>query len=121
MRGEVIELGVVTVPSGVLVLAMAGHLDHIWPRAGNGCPPVRRRWLPQAAASVGPDRTRRHATGSPMSLPGHTVLRIGWDPGDHSMRHRGERAYGHVYPVTASPDDLRGPVLRWTIAPYGQG
>jgi hypothetical protein len=29
-----------------------------------------------------------------VEVAGHAVLRIGWDPGDHSMRHRGERAYG---------------------------
>ncbi|MFB7669372.1 hypothetical protein ACFC1R_36600 [Kitasatospora sp. NPDC056138] len=48
---------------------------------------------------------------------GCPVLGIGWDPGDHSMRHRGERAYGQVYPATL--ESLAGEsVLRWTIPPY---
>ncbi|MBF9071356.1 hypothetical protein [Streptacidiphilus fuscans] len=48
---------------------------------------------------------------------GCPVLGIGWDPGDHSMRHRGERAYGQVYPATL--ESLAGrTVLRWTIPPY---
>ncbi|MGW1563388.1 hypothetical protein ACWCQ1_43930, partial [Streptomyces sp. NPDC002144] len=33
-----------------------------------------------------------------VDLDACQVLGLGWDPGDHSMRHRGERAYGHVYP-----------------------
>ncbi|WP_405994139.1 hypothetical protein [Streptomyces sp. NBC_00986] len=52
-----------------------------------------------------------------IDLDGCRVLGLGWDPGDHSMRHRGERAYGQVYPVTL---EARGgeAILRWTIPPY---
>lgn len=32
-----------------------------------------------------------------------SVLGINWDSGDHSMRHRGERGFGQVYPVTLQP------------------
>ncbi len=30
------------------------------------------------------------------------VLGINWDSGDHSMRHRGERRFGQVYPRHSS-------------------
>jgi hypothetical protein len=33
---------------------------------------------------------------------------IAWDEGDHSMRHRGERPGGQVYPVTLDDLVLRG-------------
>ncbi|TXS21207.1 hypothetical protein EAO71_30995 [Streptomyces sp. ms191] len=52
-----------------------------------------------------------------IELDGLAVLGIGWDPGDHSMRHRGERAYGQVYPATLEPG-AGGTVLRWTIPPW---
>ncbi|MFD4764595.1 hypothetical protein ACFWOJ_39100 [Streptomyces sp. NPDC058439] len=45
------------------------------------------------------------------------VLGLGWDPGDHSMRHHGERAYGQVYPATLETRAGEA-VLRWTIPPY---
>ncbi|WP_198035261.1 hypothetical protein [Streptacidiphilus rugosus] len=51
---------------------------------------------------------------------GCPVLGIGWDPGDHSIRHHGERAYGQVYPATLeSLADTT--VLRWTVPPYSPG
>ncbi|MFE1961377.1 hypothetical protein [Streptomyces sp. NPDC059479] len=52
-----------------------------------------------------------------IEVGGCSVLGLGWDPGDHSIRHRGERAYGQVYPATleARADEA---VLRWTIPPY---
>lgn len=50
-------------------------------------------------------------------LDGCPVLGLGWDPGDHSMRHHGERAHGQVYPATL--EALAGEaVLRWIIPPY---
>lgn len=45
------------------------------------------------------------------------VLGLGWDPGDHSMRHHGERAYGQVYPATLEARAGEA-VLRWSIPPY---
>jgi hypothetical protein len=45
------------------------------------------------------------------------VLGFRWDPGDHSVRHNGERRAGQVYAVTLEPDAVGGAVLRWTIPP----
>lgn len=53
-----------------------------------------------------------------IEVAGCRVLGLGWDPGDHSMRHRGERAFGQVYPVTLHPTADGGTVLRWTIPPW---
>ena len=53
-----------------------------------------------------------------IEVAGCRVLGIRWDEGDHSMLHRGERAYGCVYPVTLEPDDAGGTVLRWTTLPH---
>ncbi|MFF3015656.1 hypothetical protein [Streptomyces sp. NPDC057939] len=49
------------------------------------------------------------------------VLGINWDSGDHSMRHRGERPFGQVYPVTLQPDRTGRTTMRWTIPPYAPG
>lgn len=49
------------------------------------------------------------------------VLGINWDSGDHSMRHRGERRSGQVYPVTLQPDHTGQTTMRWTIPPYAPG
>ncbi|WP_407837590.1 DUF402 domain-containing protein [Streptomyces sp. DSM 116496] len=67
-------------------------------------------------------RARRAGSGHPLlagpiELGGCRVLGLGWDPGDHSMRHRGERAHGQVYPVTLE-ERAGEAVLRWTIPPY---
>lgn len=52
-----------------------------------------------------------------VEVDGCRVLGLGWDPGDHSVRHYGERGYGQVYPVTL--EERAGEcVLRWTIPPY---
>lgn len=53
-----------------------------------------------------------------IGLSGCPVLGLGWDPGDHSMRHRGGRAYGQAYPATLE-DHAGEAVLRWAIPPYG--
>ncbi|MFF0445416.1 hypothetical protein ACFYT4_03165 [Streptomyces sp. NPDC004609] len=53
-----------------------------------------------------------------VEVAGCPVLGLGWDSGDHSMRHRGERRSGHVYPVTLEASPGGGTVLRWTIPPY---
>lgn len=50
------------------------------------------------------------------SVPG-----IDWDSGDHSMRHRGERRFGQVYPVTRQPGPTGRTTMRWTLAPYEPG
>lgn len=50
-------------------------------------------------------------------VAGCPVLGLGWDPGDHSMRHRGERLRGQVHPATLEPREGET-VLRWTIPPY---
>ncbi|MET9655316.1 hypothetical protein ABZZ44_34285 [Streptomyces sp. NPDC006460] len=52
-----------------------------------------------------------------IDLDGIAVLGIGWNQGDHAMRHRGERAHGQVYPATLEPR-AGGTVLRWTIPPW---
>ncbi|WP_223291073.1 hypothetical protein [Streptomyces avicenniae] len=49
------------------------------------------------------------------------VLGIAWDSGDHSMRHRGERDEGHVYPVTLQRGPTGRTTMRWTIPPYVPG
>ncbi|MFE7466795.1 hypothetical protein ACFU6R_22200 [Streptomyces sp. NPDC057499] len=49
-----------------------------------------------------------------MELQGSRILSLGWDPGDHSMRHRGERAWGQVYAVTLEQAGTTT-LLRWTI------
>ncbi|KQV14324.1 hypothetical protein ASE03_22930 [Kitasatospora sp. Root187] len=53
-----------------------------------------------------------------IEVGGHQVLGIEWDQGDHSMRHRGERDAGQVYPVTLEADEAGETVMRWTIPPY---
>ncbi|WP_405889344.1 hypothetical protein OG762_46855 (plasmid) [Streptomyces sp. NBC_01136] len=53
-----------------------------------------------------------------IEIGGCQVLGIDWDQGDHSMRHRGERLAGQVYPVTLEADEARHAVMRWTIPPY---
>ncbi|MCY0925991.1 DUF402 domain-containing protein [Streptomyces sp. H27-H1] len=52
-----------------------------------------------------------------IEVGGCRVLGLGWDPGDHSMRHRGERAHGQVYPVTLE-ERAGEAVLRWTVPAY---
>ena len=52
-----------------------------------------------------------------IDVAGCQVLAIRWDPGDHAILHRGERAGGRVYPVTLEPGDAGTTVLRWTILP----
>ncbi|MFD6762111.1 hypothetical protein [Streptomyces roseolus] len=49
-----------------------------------------------------------------IELDGCQILRLGWEPGDHSMRHRGERAWDQVYPVTLERTGATT-LLRWTI------
>ncbi|MEU1423615.1 hypothetical protein [Kitasatospora sp. NPDC005751] len=53
-----------------------------------------------------------------IEVGGCQVLGIEWDQGDHSMRHRGERDAGQVYPVTLEADEAGEMVMRWTIPPY---
>lgn len=53
-----------------------------------------------------------------VTVNGCRLLLLEWDPGDHSMRHRGARAYGQVYPATINNHHARGMVLQWTIPPY---
>ncbi|MFJ8011002.1 hypothetical protein [Streptomyces sp. NPDC096339] len=54
-----------------------------------------------------------------IEVGGCQVLGIEWDQGDHSMRHRGERVAGQVYPVTLEVDEAGEMVMRWAIPPYG--
>ncbi|WP_218106512.1 hypothetical protein [Micromonospora pallida] len=68
------------------------------------------------------DNFRRSARNHPLhvgpvEVAGCPVLGIGWGEGDHSMRHRGERAAGYVYPATVTSDDSSGTVLRWDVDP----
>ncbi|WP_127507024.1 hypothetical protein [Actinoplanes solisilvae] len=56
-----------------------------------------------------------------IEVGGCQVLGLGWGPGDHSMRHNGERVTGQVYPVTLEAGETgeTGEMLmRWTIPPY---
>ncbi|WP_212846806.1 hypothetical protein [Actinoplanes ianthinogenes] len=46
------------------------------------------------------------------------MLGIAWDQGDHSIRHRGERAGGQAYPVTLEAGEAGEMLMRWTIPPY---
>ncbi|MFF8607215.1 hypothetical protein ACF06X_14865 [Streptomyces sp. NPDC015346] len=55
-----------------------------------------------------------------VEFEGCSVLGLSWDSRDHSMRHRGERAYGQVYPASLEARACAA-VLRWTIPPYGPG
>ena len=50
-----------------------------------------------------------------IEAAGCQVLGIEWNPGDHSLRHRGERVFGQVYPVTLEPTEDGGTLLRWKI------
>jgi len=50
-----------------------------------------------------------------INVAGCQVLGIAWDEGDHSMRLRGERPGGQVYPVTLDHDRAGGTLLHWTI------
>ncbi|MEU8925321.1 hypothetical protein AB0D10_31035 [Kitasatospora sp. NPDC048545] len=69
---------------------------------------------------VGHDGLRLRADRTHPLLPGHMeidgcrTLHLGRDPGDHSMRHHGERAWNQVYAVTLEPCDTTTQ-LRWTI------
>jgi hypothetical protein len=49
-----------------------------------------------------------------IEIDGCQVLRLGWDPRDHSMRHHGERAWDQVYPVTLEQAGTTT-LLRWTV------
>ncbi|WP_235617347.1 hypothetical protein [Streptomyces thermolilacinus] len=53
-----------------------------------------------------------------IQVGGCPVLGMHWCQGDHSMRHRGERAAGRVYPVTIEADAVDRTVPRWTIPRY---
>jgi hypothetical protein len=52
-----------------------------------------------------------------VEVAGCPALFIAWDEGEHSMRHRGEPAYGQVYPATVEPNQSGLAVMRWTIPP----
>ncbi|MFE6041051.1 hypothetical protein [Streptomyces sp. NPDC056452] len=53
-----------------------------------------------------------------IEVAGTPVLGITWGSGDHSMRHRGERHSGQVYPVTLQPGLEGRTTMRWTIPPH---
>ncbi|MFJ3728815.1 hypothetical protein ACIPYQ_40490 [Streptomyces sp. NPDC090045] len=53
-----------------------------------------------------------------IEVGGCRVLGIEWHPGDHSVRHHGERDAGQVYPVTLESDEAGEMVMRWTIPPH---
>ncbi|MBT2443309.1 hypothetical protein J7E93_25080 [Streptomyces sp. ISL-36] len=52
-----------------------------------------------------------------IDLAGCRVLGLGWDAGDHSVRHHAERAGGGVFPATLEAH-AGTTVLRWTIPPW---
>jgi hypothetical protein len=83
-------------PDNGLVVSVAAHTDfHRCNRAG---------WNHPLLADT-------------IDLDACQVLGLGWDSGDHSMRHHGERAYGQVYPATLEARAGEA-VLRWSIPPY---
>lgn len=49
-----------------------------------------------------------------LDLAGSRILGLGWDPGDHAVRHSGERAFGCVHPVALHRSG-GSTVLRWTV------
>ncbi len=53
-----------------------------------------------------------------IAVGGCRVFGISWDQGDHSMRHRGGRDAGQVYPVTLEADEVGETVMRWAISSY---
>ncbi|WP_432043654.1 hypothetical protein [Streptomyces cadmiisoli] len=53
-----------------------------------------------------------------IEVVGCPVVGINWDSGDHAMRHRGERRFGQVYPVTLQCGPEGGTMMRWTIPSY---
>ncbi|MFC9396670.1 hypothetical protein ACFTWS_26385 [Streptomyces sp. NPDC057027] len=61
--------------------------------------------------------SRRPGTARRSRFPPRWTAPFPWDPGDHSVRHDGERPWGKVYPVTLAPDD-GSTVLRWAIPPH---
>ena len=66
---------------------------------------------------------RRAGWGHPLmagmiDLAGARILGFEWDQGDHSIRHRGERPYGQVYPVALERSAVGETLLRWSIPPY---
>ncbi|MGW1772881.1 DUF402 domain-containing protein [Streptomyces sp. NPDC002104] len=71
-----------------------------------------------AAGLLGRARRSHPLRTAAVEVGGCRVLGIGWDPGDPSVRHRGERAHGQVYPVTLE-ERAGESVLRWTVPPYG--
>lgn len=89
-------LGDLPVDRGGMVLGDARALDGVE--------------VPDGGAVAGP--------AGVVEVGGCRVLGLRWGPGDHSMRHRGERAYGRVYPVTLE-ERTGEAVLRWAIPPYG--
>ncbi|MFH8804552.1 hypothetical protein ACH4F6_34160 [Streptomyces sp. NPDC017936] len=56
-----------------------------------------------------------------IEVVGTPVLGIDWDSGDHAMRHRGERRFGQVCPVTPHPGFEGRTTMCWTIPPYAPG
>jgi hypothetical protein len=52
-----------------------------------------------------------------LDIAGCQVLGLDWDPGDHSIRHDGERPWNKVYPVALAPC-AGSTVLRWAIPPH---
>ncbi|WP_371617552.1 DUF402 domain-containing protein [Streptomyces sp. NBC_00454] len=99
--------------------ALAGRMAD-WVREGAG-----RGLMVSVDAHTDYHRFQRAGWGHPLlagvvEVGGCRVLGLGWDGGDHSMRHRGERAYGQVYPVTLE-ERAGEAVLCWTIPPYEAG
>ncbi|MGW2437189.1 hypothetical protein ACWCY1_10745 [Streptomyces goshikiensis] len=56
-----------------------------------------------------------------IEVAGYPVLGINWASGDHSMRHRGERPFGQVYPATLQPGLTGQTTTHWMIPPYVPG
>lgn len=93
--------------------AWGSHGSPLW--AGFGAPPEGGLVTDHhRLTSAG----RRHPLkAGVIEVAGCPVLGFGWDSGDHSMRHRGERAAGQVYPVGLGRAVDGGTVPRWAIPP----
>ncbi|MCM1972466.1 MULTISPECIES: DUF402 domain-containing protein [unclassified Streptomyces] len=96
--------------------ALAGRIE-AWVREGPG-----NGLMVALDAHTDHHRFRRAGWGHPVlageiEVGGCRVLGLGWDPGDHSERHHGERAHGQVYPVTLE-ERAGEAVLRWVVPAY---
>ncbi|MFF8278761.1 hypothetical protein ACF05T_22005 [Streptomyces lateritius] len=90
-------------------------------RAWNRTGPGKGNGLMTDVGHTDHQRLRRAGWTRPLlngivDIAGCPVLGLHGVPGDHSVRHHGERAWGRVHPATLAPREGRT-VLRWTVPP----